>query len=50
MLKQMRSVPEQADKLLTGQQTDLLAPKANMTRAEIALVIRRLLLQSGFID
>lgn len=36
--------------IITGQKADLLAPKANMTRAEIAVVIRRLLQHAGFID
>ncbi|PWV98494.1 S-layer family protein [Paenibacillus cellulosilyticus] len=36
--------------IITGQKADQLAPKANMTRAELAVVIRRLLQNAGFID
>ncbi|NIK75030.1 hypothetical protein FHS15_000128 [Paenibacillus castaneae] len=36
--------------VITGQKADLLAPKANMTRAEFAVAIRRLLQKAEFID
>jgi len=36
--------------VITGQKADLLAPKANMTRAEFAVAIRRLLQTTGFIN
>ncbi|WP_274366032.1 S-layer homology domain-containing protein [Paenibacillus thermotolerans] len=36
--------------IIAGQKVDLLAPKANMTRAEIAVAIRRLLQKANFIN
>lgn len=36
--------------IITGQKSDLLAPKANMTRAELVVAIRRMLKVSELID
>jgi hypothetical protein len=39
-----------ASELLLGNQNGLLNPKANLTRAEMAVVMKRFLLQVGFIS
>ncbi len=36
--------------IVTGRSADTLAPKANMTRAEVAAIIQRLLQKSGLIE